>query len=125
MIYISFIPWLLYSWVNIKYSKKDIKPLNYKLIIIVIIYLYFTKYNQSNILIPIFFVSGIFLLIDTYYNIPKSKERIKNHYSKFLYTVPFIPIVAYIIFNRINVIYLSMFCLSFLIDGFIYFYNKR
>ena len=124
MIYVSFIPWVLYTLLNIKYSKKEYKIINYKLPMIMLIYLYSTTLRNTEIIYPIFFVSGVFLLIDTYYLIPKSKERIRNNYSKYMYVLPFIPILTYILFGHKYIIFISMFIISLLIDLFLYLYHK-
>ncbi len=125
MIYLSFIPWIIYILINIKYSKKKYDIVNYKLILAFIAYLYFTRLKRSVVLIPMFLVLGIFLLIDTYYKIPKSKERIRNYYSKYMYFVPLVPAVSYILFGKYKVIYLSYFIISFIVDVILYYLNNK
>lgn len=125
MNYLSFIPWIFYLLLTIKYNKKKYYFVNYKLIIVTILYIYLSWARNQEVLFYLFSVGGIFLFINAYYDIPKSDENKKNNYTKYLYIIPFIPIIIYAIFHKLHLVYIIYIILCYAVDLFLYLYHKK
>jgi len=132
MQYIALIPWLLFFsvyslniFIKLYEKNKDdlkiwfknnfIKMFRIDMLILIIIFIYFIRYENNTVNIMLFFMINLYLFINCFYDELKSKNRKKiilKHLLPYLLVIS-IPILFYIFTGRFVTTCLIMFGYSF------------